>query len=386
MKILIATEIYKPAINGVVTSTLTLKAALEKLGHDVRILTLGEHNSEDPVQHVYRVRSFSIGKLYPGARFSLTRDAYPIQELIDWHPDVIHTQGEFSTFRMAQKIAKALQIPLVHTYHTVYEDYTHYFSPSKRLGKKVVEKLSKSLLEKTVRIIAPTVKVKKMLERYGVDEPVSVIPTGLPLAKFKRQVPTADKQQLKQQLGLSADDFVLVSLGRLGKEKNIQEIIHFLKKLALPQVHLVIVGDGPYREALEALVQELDLEAVVHFVGMVCPEQVPLYYQIGDLFVSGSTSETQGLTYIEAFASGLPALCRADDSLTGVIEHGVTGFQYHNFNEFQNYLTDYLEDEALRTQVAQAAQQLAIEKFSAEAFAECVLNVYQAAINAYASE
>lgn len=386
MKILIATEIYKPAINGVVTSTLTLKAALEKLGHDVRILTLGEHNSEDPVQQVYRVRSFSIGKIYPGARFSLTRDAYPIRELIDWHPDVIHTQGEFSTFRMAQKIAKALQIPLVHTYHTVYEDYTHYFSPSKRLGKKVVEKLSKSLLEKTVRIIAPTVKVKKMLERYGVDEPVSVIPTGLPLAKFKRQVPTADKQQLKQQLGLSADDFVLVSLGRLGKEKNIQEIIHFLKKLALPQVHLVIVGDGPYREALEALVQELDLEAVVHFVGMVCPEQVPLYYKIGDLFVSGSTSETQGLTYIEAFASGLPALCRADDSLTGVIEHGVTGFQYHNFNEFQNYLTDYLEDEALRTQVAQAAQQLAIEKFSAEAFAECVLNVYQAAINAYASE
>ncbi|WP_018659036.1 glycosyltransferase family 4 protein [Allofustis seminis] len=381
MRVLIATETYKPAINGVVTSTLTLKEALEAAGHEVYVLTLGAHDSEDPIHHVCAVRSFSVNKLYPGARLSFAKTSPYIRKLVDWHPDIIHTQGEFSTFRIAQAMAHALDIPIVHTYHTIYEDYTHYFSPSRRLGKKIVETLSRELLERTAQIIAPTPKVSAMLHGYGIDIPITVIPTGLNLKQFSERIPQEKRQQVRQQLGIEPDDFVLVSLARVAKEKNIDELIRYMKQLDEAHLKLLIVGDGPYRAALEELVETLALTDKVRFAGMVRPEEVSLYYQLGDLFVSASTSETQGLTYIEALASGLPALCRQDDSIDGVIEDGKNGYQYQNFDQFKKYLESFVHQPMTCSTMGQAARQSALDHYSAEAFAKKVLEVYQRAID-----
>lgn len=84
---------------------------------------------------MFSVPSLGVGKIYPGARFALSTNEDILAEVIHWEPDIIHTQCEFSTFRMAKQIAHYLDIPIVHTYHTVYEDYTHYFSPTKTWGK-----------------------------------------------------------------------------------------------------------------------------------------------------------------------------------------------------------------------------------------------------------
>jgi 1,2-diacylglycerol 3-alpha-glucosyltransferase len=380
MKILLTTELYKPAINGVVTSVVTLKEQLEKNGHEVRVLTLAKKHTV-PAEDVYAAPSYSVGKIYPGARFALSSDEEIIAAILSWEPDIIHTQCEFSTFRMAKKIAKELNIPIVHTYHTVYEDYTHYFSPRKTWGKKIVSVFSKRVLKNTDAVIVPTQKVRYLLEEYGVNQPIHVIPTGIHLEKFKTALSKREKETLRKKLGIPLNNHLLVALGRLAKEKNLDEILDYLARLKDPSISLLIAGDGPYREKLEEFVKENGLSQTVHFVGMIAPEEVNTYYQLADLFVSASTSETQGLTYIEAMASGLPVLCRKDDCLNGVLIDGKNGYSYQSFSQFEERLYSLLLDANLRNNLANQAQNFAHEHYSAQRFAEKVEDIYQEAIH-----
>ena len=149
---------------------------------------------------------------------------------------------------------------------------------------------------------------------------------------------------------------------------------------ALPISHwLVFVGDGPARPDLEALTKELKLTDRVRFVGMVKPDEVPRWYRVGDIFVSASQSETQGLTYFEGMACGLPVLCRADPCLDGVVENGFNGWQWKDEAEFASALNTIISDPALRGQLHQNALATAA-RYSAEHFAQQVLDAYQQAI------
>src|SRR5699024_4227719 len=228
------------------------------------------------------------------------------QNIIEWQPDIIHSHCEFSTFKMAEDIAEHLNIPIVHTYHTIYEDYTHYFSPNKKIGEKIVSYFSRRILNQTELVIAPTEKVKQLLNKYQVDTPIDVIPTGIDTDQFKQEVNKEKLLQLKQKLGILEQDRVLLFIGRIAKEKNIEELVRYLSKMKAPHIKLLICGDGPFREELEGFINELHLSEQVIFTGMICPQEIATYYQLGDIFINASTSETQGLTYIEALLSGLP--------------------------------------------------------------------------------
>ena len=167
MKILITTDVFTPAVNGVVTSVLNLRTQLIERGHDVRILTLSEDNFSRKEENVYYIKSFRI-KIYPNARATTNFHNKYIEEIINWGPDIIHSQCEFSSFIFAKMIAKKLNIPIIHTYHTMYEYYTHYFTHNKDLGKKVVGSLSKKLLNNVATVIVPTQKVEQVLKDYGI--------------------------------------------------------------------------------------------------------------------------------------------------------------------------------------------------------------------------
>jgi 1,2-diacylglycerol 3-alpha-glucosyltransferase len=140
---------------------------------------------------------------------------------------------------------------------------------------------------------------------------------------------------------------------------------------------LVLVGDGPYREHLEHLVAALGMERSVRFAGVVDPHEVPRWYRMADLFVSASRSETQGLTYIEALACGLPLLCRRDDSVAGVLVDGVTGFAVDSTAEFGDRLASLLDDEIGIERMSHRALQHARRTCGAEAFGARVLEVYR---------
>lgn len=349
MKILITSDWYTPAVNGVVASILALRRQLEARGHEVRVLTLSGTVHTTCENGVYAVGSVDAGLIYPGARLRSFAVGQTVRRLVEWKPDVVHSQCEFSTFFLARHIARAVGAPLIHTYHTVYEDYTHYFSPSRRWGRLLARGFTRAILGSCDGVIAPTEKVRALLEGYGVKPPVTVIPTGIPLGRFAAPVSDAVLDGLRRRLGIPAENRILVYVGRLAKEKNLEELLECRAALGRAPVTLLLVGDGPARPALEERAAALGLAApAAVFAGMAAPEEVPLYYRLGDVFVSASSSETQGLTYLEALAAGTPAVCRADPCLNGVIENGVNGWQYETGRERDEELNRLLTDEPLR--------------------------------------
>ena len=409
MKILITSDWYKPVINGVVTSINSLEAGLTALGHEVRILTLSNRMHSYTEGNVTYIGSISAGLVYPNARLRTALGSAQIRELIEWKPDVVHSQCEFSTFFMAKKIAHAADCPLVHTYHTVYEDFTHYFSPSERLGRWVSAVLSRKFMKRVDAVIVPTGKIRALLLRYGVTQPISVVPSGLELEHLDIPFSEEERLTMRRGLGIPDDTFVLLFLGRLAKEKNVEELFVRLQELqagccraqetacdgaekpadapaaaaspgAVPdpsRIRLLLVGDGPYRPQLEAKAKELGLADRVIFAGMVKPAETPRYYRLGDLFLSASRSETQGLTYIEAMACGLPLLCHYDDCLEELIENGKNGLTYETDEEFRAGFARLAGDPACRAAMGEAARETIRQNYSSIAFAEHALQVYR---------
>lgn len=381
MKILITSDWYKPVINGVVTSVENLKKGLEMAGHDVRILTLSGNVHSEIEDKVYYVGSINVGIVYPNARLKLAVPPKIIRSIMEWKPDVIHSQCEFSTFFIARHIACDCKIPLIHTYHTVYEDYTHYFFPNETVGKKVAKVLSKQILTDTHAVIAPSEKIRSMLTRYGVDRPIHVIPSGIDIDRYLSPE-SEERRVLRERLGIMPTECVLLFVGRLAKEKNIEEIFAFLKNADSDQ-RMLIVGDGPYREELENIAKQRGVWERLIFTGMVAPGQIPYYYAAGDIFVSASSSETQGLTYIEAMAAGLPLLCRIDECLDGVIDDGVNGMLYNTEKDFLQHLHALKNDFAFRNRIGIMARQSVQEKYSVQAFAASCVNVYESGIQIF---
>lgn len=373
MKVLITTDWYSPVINGVVFSVVLLKRELERLGHEVRVVTLSGSHRSYREGNVYYLGSVSAARIYPGARLRLGRSRRVLRELAEWRPDIIHSQCEFSTFRVAHALHRKLDIPIVHTYHTVYEDYTHYVLPSRRMGRQVVSAFSRWVANRSACIIAPSGKVKALLESYGVTCRLEVIPTGIDLDRFRGEPDPAWRAGTLDRLGVPEDRPILLYLGRLAKEKELERVLDALAAGGRRDFTFLVVGDGPCRQALEERAAELPFHTV--FTGMVPHDRVRDYYQLGDLFLTASTSETQGLTYFEALAAGVPVLCRRDLCVQGVVEDGVNGWQWEEQADLLACLDRFLDDPALRDALARGARQSAL-RFSAQAFGQAAADLY----------
>lgn len=373
MKILLTSELYTPLINGVVTSTSTLCKALIERGHDVRVLTLSAKKEKYFENNIYYNSAFSADFIYPHASFAFSLDSEYYKDILAWGPDIIHTQSEFSTYNFAKKIAKVLNIPLVHTYHTSYEDYTHYIFIPKKYAPSFTAFCLKHTLKASKAIIAPTGKIKTMLENYGIRQDISIIPTGIDL---KEQYTTLEERlALKKEIGLNVEKKVLLSLGRIAKEKNIETLIEYMALFKEDTYQLLIVGGGPDKERLEKKVQALGIRDKVFFTGMVSPAETYKYYQLGDIFVCASTSETQGLTYIEALSHKLPLLCVYDICLENVLIPEENGYLFTCFEDFEANAKKIVDATSKSNDMQEKARQIA-EKYSISVFAEKVEKVY----------
>ena len=170
LKILITTDLYTVTTNGVVTSVQNLFDELTANGHDVRILTISADLHSHKEGSVYYIRSVPLKGVYPDLRMPTSFRHKLIQEIIDWKPDVVHSQCEFFSYQFAARISKITGAPIVHTYHTLYEQYmTSYLVPSKRLGDYLVKMLSRRRLKRVSTLVAPTQKVENTLQGYGMS-------------------------------------------------------------------------------------------------------------------------------------------------------------------------------------------------------------------------
>ena len=382
LKILITTDLYTTNTNGVVTSVQNLFDELTARGHDVRILTISDtlhSHREGPVTYI---RSVSLEKVYPNVRMPVSYRHELIQDIIDWKPDVVHSQCEFFSYQFARRISKITGAPIVHTYHTLYEQYvTSYLVPSRRFSNALVKYLSRKRLKKVSTLIAPTQKVENTLQGYGLDRPIEVVPSGISLEQHRQRLDPRERLEKRRALGIGDEDLVMLNLGRLGGEKNLGELIGLFAEARKENdaLKFLIVGDGPAREELEDLANKLAVTEHVIFTGMVPPAQVQEYYQLGDVFVSASTSETQGLTYIEAAANGLPLLCRQDECLADVLQEGENGYDYTNAEEFLEAIDTVMSDPVWRESAARRSEEIAAT-FDKKAFAEAVEGIYQSVL------
>ena len=231
LKILITTDLYTTNTNGVVTSVQNLFDELTQKGHDVRILTISSTIHSHKEGHVYYIQSIPLGAVYPNLRMPTSYRNKLIQEIIDWKPDIVHSQCEFFSFQFASRIARITGAPLVHTYHTLYEQYlTSYFVPSKRLGEFLAKVLSRQRLRKVTTLVAPTQKVEDALQGYGLHAPISVVPSGISLEQHHKRLSHEERLRRRRALGIADDDQVLINLGRLGGEKNLDELLNLFPR------------------------------------------------------------------------------------------------------------------------------------------------------------
>lgn len=385
MKILITTDLFTTKTNGVVTSVMNLRDELVAKGHEVRILTLSDRMTSRREGDVYYIRSVPFG-VYPNVRVPTSFRHRLIGELIEWCPDVIHSQCEFFSLQYALRISKHTGAPIVHTYHTLYEQYVAYLLPGhlhgKRIGDTVVRVFSRRRLRRVTRVIAPTHKVEDALVGYGINKIIDVVPSGIALSQHEHGLSNDERLEKRRSLGIADDRTVLVNLGRLGAEKNVGELLRLFAMALEKNLKLVflIVGDGPAREELQSTAESLGVSDKVIFTGMVSPEEVQDYYRLGDIFVSASTSETQGLTYVEAAANGLPLLCRRDKCLDEVIREGENGYEYSNAEEFLEDIENILRDPEWRRLASENSKKIA-SSFDKSAFGEAVEKIYESVVS-----
>ena len=387
MRIGLFTDTYPPYINGVSTSVCMLKHALEKKGHQVFVVTVNndslKYNFEEN-DTVIRIPGIPIG-IYD---YRLT-GIYPLRAtniIKKWNLDIIHSHTEFGVGTFARIIAKQFDIPLVHTYHTMYEDYVHYITHGyfDKSSKKIVEYLTLFYCDKTANeLIVPTKKTYDLFKnKYEVDRNVHIIPTGIEIERFyKENVNKKKVTTLKKDLMLLKDDFTIVFVGRIAKEKNIMFLLESQKEIVKKHenIKLIIIGDGPDIEEYKKYVEKHKLNENVIFTGKVPWEEVPCYYQLADVFATASTSETQGLTVIEAMAGGVAPLCIDDESFRNVVIDDLNGCIFKTKKEYIKDVISLYEDRKKLENLSKQAR-LNAERHSSKYYAEGVLDVYEHAL------
>lgn len=353
MRIGFFTDTYTPQINGVVTSIRLFKKALEQRDHDVYVFAPTPDHPEDEAD-TFRFKSMPF-VFQPEMRFASPVSIEALRRLDEVDLDVIHSHDPFAIGLFGLAFARRHRIPYVHTYHTLYPEYVHYVWET-RLTKKLAERLSRDFCQACDSIVAPSTKVENYLRRWGVTVPIEVIPTGIDSTRYS----TADPERaaaLRDRLLLEESDRIAIFVGRLGREKNVETLIRALWHCTCPDTVLVIVGDGPHRDALEELAEELGVSTRVRFAGYLQRDDVIAAYHIAQALVFASTTETQGLVVAEAMAAGLPVIAIEDEALQDFVRQDENGVVVHgNPEAFADAMDLLMNDEELRARLSKEAR------------------------------
>ena len=387
MRIGIFTDTYTPYISGLVTSEVMLKKALEKLGHEVYVVTA----NLESFAHEYneKERVYKIPGIPTGIYDSRLTGLYPIKaikKIKEWDLDITHSQTEFAIGTFARIFAKQFDIPIVHTYHTMYEDYVHYITKGyfDTPSKKIVEYLTKFYCDKTIdELIVHKNKTYDLFkEKYKYERNVNIIPTGIEIERFYKEKIQLNKINNKRiELGITNSDLIVLFVGRVASEKSIDFLINNHSELLKKNknIKLLIVGDGPDLEEYEKLAKKQKIQDNVIFTGKVLWEDIPIYYALSDIFVTASHTETQGLTVVEAMAASLPVVALDDESFRNTVIDELTGYLFKNKKEYINRMNELINNKERRINMGNQGR-INSMPYSSKYFAQRVLQVYKIAL------
>jgi 1,2-diacylglycerol 3-alpha-glucosyltransferase len=378
MRIAFFSDTYVPQVNGLVTSILTSREELEKLGHEVLVFapTIPGIQNE---KNVYFLGGFPY---YPQPEYTFVLPwgkNFNLAKFKDLKVDLIHSHAMFGSGLVAAGVAKLQKLPLVMTYHTLFEQYLHYFPLPKAILFSVNKHLTRLMCDRCKLVIAPTQAIKDVLTGYGTKARIEVLPTGLSRDPFMRS------GARKSDFNVPEDAFLFSSAGRLGREKNFDVLFRALASLKdkLPKWRLLVAGDGPERKNLEALLVSLGINENVSLIGYVSREKVLNLVEASELFTFASVSETQGMVILESMARGTPVIA-ADAMGPGQMMKGDRGGWLAKPGDAEDLAAKILaavQDERARAAKAADARNLARD-YAAEAINAKLAGFYEEVLKA----
>jgi 1,2-diacylglycerol 3-alpha-glucosyltransferase len=374
MNILLISDVYFPRVNGVSTSIKTFTEQLQKLGHMVHLIApdYGVETADEawitrvPARKIFFDPEDYLMKYSEILRF--------LPDLQTRKFDIIHIHTPFIAHYAGLKLGKLLNIPVIETYHTFFEDYLHHYLPwiPKGAAKGLARLISKKQCNQLDAIVAPSQPMLDVLRSYGISSKAEVIATGLQAHSFA----AADGAAFRTKFGIAQNRSMLLYVGRVAFEKNIDFLVRMAKLLIdkTPEVLLVIAGEGPAESSLHTLVKKLGIEKNVQFIGYLDRStQLNACYQAADIFVFASKSETQGLVLLEAMAQATPVVAIAELGTASILVEGEA--------EFAHKVHALLANPVHREHLGQRAREYAHNKWSAETQAERMLTFYLEMIN-----
>ncbi len=380
MKIALFAEVYRPIVNGIVTSVDTLAHGLRELGHDVYTFAPHIPRGQEMKGRVFLMPSLPL-PARTEYRLTLPLVARRNKQQFLSQCDVIHSHSLFITGWMASYYARRrFRVPLVFTYHTLLDRYTHYSPLGPRITSQLTRELTRGYANAADAVIVPTQTVAGALRRDGVTAPMCVVPTGIDVEAF-RTVPAGAGVAVRAPYGIAPDAPLLLLVSRLAQEKNVPLAFEALRLLRreLPETQLLLVGSGPLADALRNQARADGLESAVHFAGSVPHDELPAYYAAADVFVFPSGSETQGLVLAEAFGAGLPVVALDSPQTRDVFGGNLAGALVADAEGMAREIRSLLTDPAVRT-TASSHSRAAAAPFDARATAGRVLAVYEAVL------
>jgi len=369
------TDSYKPYMSGVVKSIISFSTYLRERGHQVFIFAPDYPDiKEKDEENVYRFKSLPT---FTGTNFRLAIP-FTINLLADINKldlDIIHTHSPFLMGWLGKTIARKYNIPLVFTYHTLYEKYAHYAPFAPQIIKEITIKHSKKYCSSCNLIITPSDYVQKQLKNKNIKTPMITIPTGVEVDKYKNN----KKINIREKYKIKNREKVLLFVGRLGDEKNVDFLLRAVNEVIneIADIKLMLVGDGPQKKKLKRLTQKYNIEDRVIFTGWQEPDKVRYFYLAADLFVFPSLTETQGLVTLEAMAAGLPVVAVNEAGTGLMIDDGLNGILVKaDEHLFAGAVMDLLLDKARYRLYAKNALDKG-KKYSMKRMVEKLLKTYR---------
>lgn len=386
MKILFVSDVYFPRINGVSTSIETFRHELRSLGHTVHLIAPDYFAPSEDESDILRVPSRGL-PLDPEDRlmkFGWVMEH--LERLRGENYDIIHVQTPFVAHYLGLKLSRLMRIPCVETYHTFFEEYLYHYIPflPRSLMRMVARRFSRHQGNSLDGMVVPSRPMMEVLRDYGVKTTAEVIPTGLEPESFR----LGDGDGFRGRYGIAQDRPVLLFLGRVAHEKNIGFLLQVVNRVRqdIPDVLLLIAGEGPAREGLQRDVSDLALTGNVSFIGYLDRHtELNDCYHAADIFVFSSRTETQGLVLLEAMAQGVPVVSIAEMGTRDVLREGAgVRIAEEKVEDFSGKVIALLEDAEARVSLGEAGREYATT-WSAGKMAERMEAFYQSMRERYKS-
>lgn len=381
MKILFISDVYFPRVNGVSTSIQTFRNELRTLGHTVHLIAPDYGTISADETDILRMPARCV-PFDPEDRFmDYGKVMQKLECLREEKYDIIHIQTPFVAHYLGVKLSGLLGIPCIETYHTFFEEYLYHYIPvlPKKLLRMAARLFSRHQSNRLDAMIVPSRPMRQVLKDYGIATPLEVIPTGIATASFN----PADRAAFRKKYGISQTRPVLLFLGRVAFEKNIGFLLKVLSRVRtiIPDVLLVIAGEGPALESLEEDVQEMGLASNVKFIGYLERNtELNDCYRSADIFVFASRTETQGLVLLEAMAQGTAVVSTAELGTLDVLREGSgVWIAKEELIDFSDKVVRMLKDGEARKQLGSAGREYALD-WSARRQAERMLTFYKSTV------